>query len=93
MTILKHIYPEPDRPGENELGRWVGWGALRATCPFCDGEGYYEPERSPDQASKRCEHFHHEDENGCITFQGAEDGDLLVDSLWLIGTTAMRMVD
>ena len=88
-TIRKRVHIEPDRPGTTTdmraPGMWIGWIARRADCPFCDGEGFYEPEDDVGEDYKVCPHLVVV-ENGEAVFEGQED-----DSLFDFGADLMRL--
>ena len=92
MKIRTRVRIEPDLPGEHDLGLWTGYGALRATCPFCDGEGYYEPEDDVHEDFKICPHLV-KAEKGEAVFEGIaeDDGDLQDKTLFDFAANLMRL--
>ena len=89
MTTRKTVKIEPDRPGTTTdmraPGMWIGYGALRATCPFCDDIGFFEPEDDVHEDFKICPHLV-KAEKGEAIFEGEED-----DSLFDFAADLMRL--
>jgi len=55
---------ESDKPGEIDLGQWVGWKWRFAECPFCGEEGFKESESG--HYSITCTHFTREEEGYAV---------------------------
>jgi len=55
---------ESDKPGEIDLGLWVGWKWRSAECPFCNEDGFLQSESGA--VDRRCEHFVEEEEGYAV---------------------------
>lgn len=91
-TIRKRVPITSDECGHTDHpkapGLWIGWHARRATCPFCDGEGYYEPEDDVREDFRVCCHLV-ASEGDVAIFEGpVEDGG---GSLFEFGKNLIRL--